>query len=255
MTVFGSYARYYDLLYRDKDYSAESQFVSRSIRKHAPRAKTLLELGSGTGMHACLLAQNSFKVHGIDRSEKMLDAAHARRRSLSNELQESVTFSAGDVRKFDLHQTYDAVISLFHVVSYQVTNDDLLSMFQSVASHLSQGGIFLFDYWFGPAVLTDRPTVRIKRLASDAVDVTRIAEPGLNARDSYVDVNYSVFVHDRTSGVTEQLRESHRMRYLFLGEIDLLARACGLEVVESGEWLTGKEPDAGTWSVYSILRK
>ena len=45
MSVFGPYARYYDLLYRDKDYAAEARFVADLVRAHAPRANRLLELG------------------------------------------------------------------------------------------------------------------------------------------------------------------------------------------------------------------
>jgi len=62
--VFADYARYYDLLYRDKDYSAEAQYVAGLVRKFHPSARSILELGSGTGIHASLLAEKGFTVHG-----------------------------------------------------------------------------------------------------------------------------------------------------------------------------------------------
>jgi len=44
--VFNDYARYYDLLYRDKDYAAEAEYVAGLIQKFHPSAQSILELGS-----------------------------------------------------------------------------------------------------------------------------------------------------------------------------------------------------------------
>ncbi|MFM6580781.1 MAG: class I SAM-dependent DNA methyltransferase, partial [Dolichospermum sp.] len=75
MTVFGNYSRYYDLLYQDKDYLAEAKFIHDLIQTHAPSAKTILELGCGTGRHAELLANYGYQIHGVDRSLEMLNSA------------------------------------------------------------------------------------------------------------------------------------------------------------------------------------
>nr|MBA2706707.1 SAM-dependent methyltransferase [Gemmatimonadaceae bacterium] len=56
MSVFGSYSRYYDLLYRDKDYAAESAYVASLLAVHAPGARSILEIGCGTGAHAAELS-------------------------------------------------------------------------------------------------------------------------------------------------------------------------------------------------------
>lgn len=50
--IFNTYAAYYDLLYRDKDYVGEAAYVHDLIQHHAPGAQEVLELGSGTGGHA-----------------------------------------------------------------------------------------------------------------------------------------------------------------------------------------------------------
>lgn len=253
--MFGPYARYYDLLYKDKDYAAEVRFVAGLIAKHAPQARRILELGSGTGIHACHFVANGFSVHGVDRSETMLEAAQTRRASLEPSAAQSLSFSLGNVQNCRVGDTFDAVVSLFHVVSYQIANGELLDMFETAAAHLKPQGVFVFDFWFTSAVLTERPVVRIKRLESDQIAVTRLAEPSINTRDSYVDVKYHVFIRDKSTGATEELRELHRMRYLSLGEIDFLARSAGLRVLESCEWLTGKEPSAETWGVCAVLGK
>ena len=50
-------------------------------------------------------------------------------------------------------------------------NDDVLAAFLTARHHLNPGGIFLFDVWYGPAVLTDRPSVRIKWMAHEEIEI------------------------------------------------------------------------------------
>jgi len=50
--VFNAYAAYYDLLYKEKNYAEEAEYIHGLIQKNTPGAKTILELGCGTGQHA-----------------------------------------------------------------------------------------------------------------------------------------------------------------------------------------------------------
>jgi len=245
--IFDKYSRYYDLLYRDKNYDAEAAFVHELIRRQAPEARSFLELGCGTGLHAAALAQLGCSVHGVDLSDEMLARAAQRKG-------EKLSFARGDARELRLGRTFDAVISLFHVVSYQTTNADLRAIFATAREHLRPGGVFVFDCWYGPAVLTDRPVVRIKRMEDQATRVTRIAEPKLHPNECTVDVAYQMFVEDRASGAVEQLSELHQMRYLFRPEVDLLAQAAGLRIAQACEWLTGKPLGENTWSACFVAR-
>lgn len=258
MSVFGTYARYYNLLYNDKDYAGETEYVNCLIRKHNPGAKSILDLGCGTGRHDLLLAQMGYEVTGVDTSEEMLAVATSQLTALNpqpaslDSQRSALNFRQGDIRTVRLDKTFDVVVSLFHVMSYQVTTDDLMAAFATAKVHLKPGGIFIFDCWYGPAVLTDRPTVRVKRLEDEAISVTRIAEPVMHSNDNLVEVNYQVFIQDKASGVVEELWETHRMRYLFRPEIELFLAGNGLSITESTEWMTGKQPGFDTWGVCFI---
>lgn len=253
MSVFGNYARYYDLLYRDKDYDGEAQFVGQLLQS-APETKTVLELGCGTGTHAILLAKAGYQVHGIDLSPQMLQRATERLSCLPTELVSRLKFSQGDIRTIRLEQQFDTVLSLFHVMSYQTTNEDLLAALATAKSHLKPGGILIFDCWYGPAVLSDRPIVRIKRLEDEEISVVRIAQPTMYPNENLVDVNYQVFIKQKSTGSVEELQETHRMRYLFKPEVSLLFSQSGFEYVESLEWMTNREPGFDTWGVYFVAR-
>lgn len=252
--VFDAYAQYYDLLYRDKDYAGEAEYVAAHIRKQAPNAKRILELGCGTGAHAEHLARMGYTVHGVDMSEAMLARADARKAALPPELASRLSFGLGDVRVVRTDETYDAVISLFHVMSYQTTNADLDAAIETALVHLKPGGLFLFDFWYGPAVLTQKPEVRVKRLADDEIKVTRIAEPVMFVNENAVDVNYQILVEVIKSGKFEQIQETHKMRYFFLPELTRLLDFRGLAMVEAGEWLTDSPPGERSWGVFAVTQ-
>ena len=254
MSVFGNYSRYYDLLYRDKDYIGEARFIHQLIQNHAPNSQSILELGCGTGNHAMLLAKEGYSIHGIDLSEEMLQQARDRLSNLTPDLVSHLTFSSGDIRHVRLNQKFDVILSLFHVISYQTSNEDLQAAFATVKEHLKPGGIFIFDCWYGPAVLSESPTVRIKRLENDEIQITRIAEPEVYPNDNLVDVNYQVFIRDKDSKSVDEIQETHRMRYLFQPEVNLLLNNLGFTVVDSKEWITRNTPSFKTWGIYFIAQ-
>jgi SAM-dependent methyltransferase len=250
--IFADYASYYDLMNQDKNYTREAEYICRIIRNLDPVSAELLDLGCGTGQHDRLLSAKGFKVTGIDMAAQMIEIA---RRSQQSAECPSTSFMLGDIRKIRLGETFDAVISIFHVMSYQTGNRDLYDVFSTANDHLKPGGLFIFDFWYGPAVLTQRPTKRIKHFSTNIVDITRYAEPRMLANNNVVEVDYLMVVKDLHRDQTHEIRETHRMRYLFKPEIDWLASLTGFSEIAFKEWLTDADPGFSTWGAYCILRK
>jgi SAM-dependent methyltransferase len=254
MIPFGTYARYYDVLYRDKNYTAESEYVARAIRSVAADASSILELGCGTGRHGRLLANRGFHVHGIERSLEM--AALAKSASqLQSDAIGSFSCDIGDVRQVKLERTFDAVIALFHVISYQTTNSDLNATFAAASHHLAPGGVFLFDVWHGPAVLKQQPERRVKTVIDNDLRIVRTAQPRLDVDNNVVEIIYDIECENRYSGDKLRFDENHRVRYLFPEEIERLAADNDFELITSEEFLTGNPPSPTTWGVAYLLRK
>lgn len=256
MSVFEAYSQYYDLLYRDKNYAAEADYVHGLIERERPGSRTLLDLGCGTGRHDFLLAERGYSVTGVDMSADMLKVAGVERsrRLAATPASAPPTFAQGDVRSVRLGQRFDVVVSLFHVMSYQTSNQDLQAAFGTLREHVAPGGLLLFDAWYGPTVLTDRPAVRVKRLSGDGFDVTRVAEPAFHPSENVVDVNYQIMIVDRKSQRTEELRETHRMRYLFVPEVRQMLEQVGLRLERACEFMTDGELSFDTWNALFIAR-
>lgn len=226
--VFGQvYAGQYDLLYNDKDYEAECDFLEAIFRKFDLPVSTILDLGCGTGGHAIPLVQRGYHVTGVDRSEAMLVIGQEN----AEEMGVEVEFALGDIRTVDLGHTYDAVISMFAVMCYQSTNDDLAAACRTARRHLNPGGIFVFDGWHGPGVLTDRPTHRIKIVEDGDHCILRFTEPAIDVKAHTVETRFRMWVVENDQ-VLYEADESHFMRYLFPQEIDYFLTVAGFKDVE-----------------------
>lgn len=254
MKVFDKYSEYYDILYNDKDYASEAGFIDTIIKKYRPNAKSILNLGCGTGTHDFLLAQKGYDITGIDCSGSNIKKANSKLTDI-DKFKNCLEFHEGDVRIYRANKTYDIVISLFHVISYQITNSDLKSVFETVKIHLNNNGLFIFDCWYGPAVLHVRPETRIKRVESKDTRIIRIAEPEIFPNENKVHVKYHVFVIDKVTNNVTEIRETHPMRYLFKPEIDELVSVSGLNTLECAEWMTDNPLGLNTWKAYFVATK
>ena len=252
MTFLDEYAEYYDVLYNDKDYISEARFIETLLDRYVPGAKRILELGCGTGIHAALLAEKGFSIHGVDMSSSMIEKAQERRRTLRSKVSDRLKFSQDDMRSFKTESKYNAVISLFHAVNYLDSNEDLRGAFNTASAHLRSQGVFIFDSWYGPTVLNDRPVPRVKRKENEELVITRISEPELRPDENCVVVDYTFFVKDKKMKAIKEFKEKHRMRYLFMPEVKQLFEDQGMQIIAAREWMTDREPGIDTFGVYFV---
>ncbi|PIS12091.1 MAG: SAM-dependent methyltransferase [Bdellovibrio sp. CG10_big_fil_rev_8_21_14_0_10_47_8] len=245
-SVFDSYGAYYDLLYGDKNYAAEVEYIDNLLKRYGKDTRQIIELGAGTGIHGSLLAEKGYKINGIELSSQMV--ARAR-------VSSGFSIQQGDIRSLRLNQTFDAAISLFHVLSYQVTNEDILETLKTAHLHLRPGAIFIFDFWYSPAVYSQRPESRVKTMENAQAKITRWAEPKIYANENRVDVQYKIHAEEIQTRKTDEFFETHSMRHFSLPEIDLLATATGFERIQAEEFLTAAAPSENTWGVCVVLRR
>ncbi len=251
MNVFHEYARYYDSLYGDKDYEGECRFIRKVFEHYASNPiKSVLDLGCGTGSHAIALSEKGYQVTGVDRSEKMLRVAQdkAQKRNRSIRLLQS------DIQFLDTGATYDAVIAMFNVLGYLTTNQEIDNTMKSVHKHLNPGGLFIADVWFGPAVLAERPTERIKRISGRSGEIVRHARPILDILNQTIQVNYTVS-EAREGKVISEAKESHLVRFFFYRELEYTLGRNSFELVKVCPFLDLDQPlDEHCWNISVIAR-
>lgn len=248
--VFDAYAAYYDLLYKDKNYTQEAIYVHQLIQQHCKHAHSILDLGCGTGKHAAEFFNLGYKVTGVDISAKMIRIAE------KNYRQDGISFQHGDIRNIRLNKKYDVVVALFHVMCYQTEDHDLLNALETAALHMEDNGLMIFDCWYGPGVINDPPVVRIKTMHNEKIEVERIAQPHLQIDRKIVNVDYQVRVKEKKNDSEYFINEKHKMRYLFSSEITTMAKQIGLQIIGSHEWLKFDALDnKSCWNVAFVLKK
>ena len=252
--VFGSgYSAAYDILYQDKDYEAECDLVERVFRDYAlGPVHRVLDLGCGTGNHAIPLARRGYSVVGVDRSEGML--ARAREKVEHWIGPDRPAFRQGDVTNVALGETFGAVLLMFAVLGYQVEDPEVLAALAVARRHLRPHGLLFFDVWYGPAVLRERPSQRLKVLPTPDGELLRVASGELDVQRQVCTVGYEMW---RLAGdrLVERTTESHDMRFFFPRELDLLLGAAGFEPVRVGAFPEIDDPpDETTWNVAVVAR-
>lgn len=221
--VFEEYADFYDLYYENKDYGAEADFVLRLAGRFGGKIGTLLDMGCGTGRHIEMFLRRGVTCDGFDRSKHMLDKAACRLAGKPARL------NLGDLTRYDGGRTYDVVVSMFAVMGYLVSNEDMVAGLKTARRHLREGGVFVFDGWFGPAVLAQQPEVRTHEHASGGVRVCRKAVPALDPVAQKVTVRFEVSV-TRDGAEAKHFAEVHEMRMMFVQEMRLLMESAGLKL-------------------------
>jgi len=251
--VFGSgYSNAYNLIYGDKNYASECDLIERLFKRYAAKpVASILDLGCGTGNHAFVMAERGYEVVGIERSEHMLAIANQKLDSNPNL---KLSFKAGDIRDLDLSQQFDSVLILFAVLGYQLENRDVVATLKTARRHLKPGGLLIFDVWYGPAVLHEKPSDRAKVIQTDEGRILRIASANLDISSHTCDVRYHLWrlIDDR---IRSETQETHRMRYFFPKELDLFLESSGFTGIRIGTFPDfDNDPTETSWNVMAVAR-
>jgi SAM-dependent methyltransferase len=251
-TVFGAaYADAYNSLYDDKDYDSECALIESLFQRYARTpVSSVLDLGCGTGNHSFRLASRGYTVVGVDRSASML--AVAERKLSEQPHSDKLHFKQGDIRNVDLGRRFDSVLVMFAVLGYQLENSDVLSTLKAARQHLSPGGLLIFDVWYGPAVLTQRPSEKIKMIPTKNGRILRLSSGALDTSQHCCEVQFHLWRLEGQRLVAET-EETHRMRYFFPLELDLFLERSGFSLVRLGAFPDfDKRPDETTWNVLAV---
>ena len=248
MMQFCQYARYYDLIYKNKPYQKEINFIESLIHKYdLLGGKNICDIGCGTGKHADLLEKAGYDVTGVEVSEKMLELA-------SNRCSNRIRFLNAGIQDFKSSKDFDVCISLFHVLSYLTTNNELTSAFENVSSNLRSGGLFIFDFWFYDGVHHLKPEDRVHEFEGADLKVKKIVKSDWCPNEKLVVVDYRMEVKFGDS-VLQTIEETHKMRYFKVEEIKNLAKRAGFQVLEFTNFYDGEEINDTRWAIGCIVRK
>ena len=249
----GRYAELYDLFYADKPYAEEAAFVHDCLREFGSfRAREILELACGTGRHAFELEKYGYQITATDRSPDMLRAA--RRHAIDNA--SKVVFVPGDMRHLQLPaRPYDAVICLFDSIGYLKTDQALSEALAEIWNGLRPNGLFIFEFWHAPAMLSQYSPLRLRRWKTPDSEIIRVSETTLDPKNQLANVDYTVY-ELKGDGTYSTFREAHTNRYFSVNEMQTLISAANFEAFKFFAGFKKTEViNENTWHVVAVARK
>jgi len=225
--MYANTASYYDRIYAFKDYADEAAKVASIVAESCQSGgRRLLDVACGTGLHIEHLAR-IFDVEGLDISPELL--AFARERN------PAITFHVGDMRSFDLEETYDVVTCLFSSIGYMTTPDDLDLAIARMAAHLTPGGALVVEPWLTPDVWHPN-TVHGMFIDDPDLKIARINTSQREGNLSIFDLHHLI----GTPEGTEHIVEHHEMGLWTIAEMTAALEAAGLDVRHDPEGITGR---------------
>jgi SAM-dependent methyltransferase len=214
----------------------ERQDVAFFVEAAQQSGGSVLEVGCGTGRVLIPTARAGIVITGLDLSTHMLAVCRERLQAEPEAVQARVTLVEGDMRDFDLGQTFALATIPFRPFQHLTTVKDQMACLGAIHRHLMPGGILILDL-FNPSVesltrdnlgqeLGDEPDFSMpdgRRVSRRNVIVSR----DLFEQVIRVELIYYVTHPD---GREERLVHAFPMRYLFRFEAEHLLVRCGFTV-------------------------
>ena len=189
----------------------------------------VLELGCGTGRVCLELARGGTEVVGVDLSPAMLETA--RTRATSEGL--GVTLALGDIRSFELDQTFGLVIIAFNTFNHMLEDAAVSDCLAAVRRHMNASSRLVIDT-FQPSLkfLGDEPEKRRKLLRYlDPYLKKEIVLSEENHYEPATQLNRIVWSY-AVDGVEDARIDELTMRLFFPRELDAWIERSGLVIEE-----------------------
>ena len=216
--IFSDYAKFYNLLYQDKFYKQEAEFVY----KWANKPKTILEIGCGTGRHAEYWCKKAQKIIAIDTSKEMLNRAFK---------YPNIYYYNKPLEKIKFDQDVDSVFALFNVMGYYLLEECLPKL------PLKPKGYFIFDVWNASKFKQQPPVPRLKYFQLGY----RVAVPELISK-RLVRIDYIIVMWQQV-----QVFERHFVQGYFKDDIEKLCKLYNYKIIDT--------KSTSSWQLWVKLQK
>jgi len=248
------YSGYYDILYYNKDYEKECDYIEKLFRLFSTRkVVTVRDVACGTGRHAIAFADRGYDVHASDISEHMVKIARERFRQSPQASR--LHLAVGDMRKLHGSRRFDAALCMFAALGYLSRTSDVLATLRAIRRRLNPRGLLVFDVWNGLAVLTVRPSITTKKIRRGGITLTRKATPKLDPLRNSCRVLYDISVTQQT-GRMMRFQETHVMRYFYPQEIKDLLEFCGYDLLSLHPFLgIRRGVTSNDWNMTAVATK
>ncbi len=215
---------------------AERQDVAFFVQMARGADGPVLELACGTGRVLIPTARAGCEITGLDLSPAMLAVCAARMTQETPEVQARVRLVQGDMRDFDLGQSFALITLPFRPFQHLMTVEQQMACLGAIHRHLRPGGRMVLDL-FNPSIPVLAAPERLEEFGDEPeftmADGRRvIRRHRITLRDHFNQSQHieEIFYVTHPDGHQERLVRNFPLRYLFRFEAEHLLVRCGFEV-------------------------
>jgi ubiquinone/menaquinone biosynthesis C-methylase UbiE len=209
--AYSRFAHAYDDMMSNVNYRRWVNYIVELFHYYDHKPQRVLDLACGTGSVAVPLAQMGYDVTALDRAPEMLDVG----RGKADRAGVCVRWVEGDMRRFALERTFDAVLCLYDSINYALDISELRQVFQCVRAALEPHGLFIFD------ITTERNIVKHFHLQTYAENEPTYSYVWKNVYSKYDKVCRTelTFFLRRADGGFERSVETHLQKIFDVDEV------------------------------------
>ena len=250
--TFAQYSKVYDLIYADKPYGAEVDYLEALFRRYrAGPVRSVLDIACGTGSHVNELARRGYTCAGSDLSQDMI--RHARAKAAEAGL--TVDYQTAPMQSWsDGAPRHDAVLCMFSAIDYLPDCASLKATLAGVRARLAPGGLFIFDFWNGLEASRAFSPVRVRECRNGEDWLLRISRSTHDPLRHTILVQFEILLF-QSDRLVSRFIEEHPMRYYYPREMEERLADAGLEFLHVCPFLEADSPLRPTdWNVSMVAR-
>lgn len=141
MSNYSFFARFYDALTSNVDYSQMAKAIEGYISVRRPTSNILLDVACGTGNLSVELSKLGYDVIGTDSSCEMLSEAVKK----AYDLEKQILFLNQSMDELDLYGTVGIAVCTLDSINHITDKNQLDKAFSKVSLFLEEDGLFIFD--------------------------------------------------------------------------------------------------------------
>jgi 2-polyprenyl-3-methyl-5-hydroxy-6-metoxy-1,4-benzoquinol methylase len=246
-----SYAPYYDIFYKDKNYNKECIYINDMLKAFSnKKINSILDIGCGTGEHSLNLTNAGYKLTGIDLSEAMINIA----REKSKVKKKDIDFHVSSMQDINFTNHWDAVICMFCAINYLIGANTIKKTLRNIHDHLNKDGLLLFDYRNGIPSLSSYSPTRVKWAKLGNKKILRISENSIDKIKQLFYTKYTLIIFGE-SEPAQICYDEHIMQYFFPLEIENYLTDSGFEIVDTHPFLKRNTiPSENDWNILIVAK-
>lgn len=233
----------YDFVMSHVDYTYWAEFIHTLLMRHRPEARTILELGCGTGSLAMSLQpRGGYTYLATDISAEMINVG----RHKAEEDGADVRFERVDFTDFEVDTPVDVILLLYDGLNYLLEKDPIRGLMRSAYGALAEDGMFIVDQ------STPANSIRNESFFEHS---DRVGIFSYHRRSRY---DPETRLHRTTLDLSvenDEFREEHVQRAYELREIEELALEAGFQVEAAYDGFSTSPGTEDSERIHWILRR